>query len=74
MAETYSPILVKAGYEQSATKIELDAAVECFKAECLRGDATRLGLATDRCHAALQAYLDASASLAAIVRRETYGS
>lgn len=57
-----------AGNVVSATQMELAAAVDTFKAACLRNDGPRITITGEAAHAALQAHLDAHNSLYAVIR------
>lgn len=59
-----------AGAEVAATEKELVAAISMFEAATYRGNAVRLKTTTEAAHAALQAHLDAKASLWAVAKRE----
>lgn len=67
-----TPALQTAAAEVSATEKEMAAAIANFEAATFRGDAARLRLTTEAAHAALQAHLDAKASLWAVAKRETF--
>lgn len=59
----------KAAQEAAATEQELAAAIAAFQGAVFRGDPARLHLATEAAHAALQAHLDAKASVWAVAKR-----
>lgn len=63
----------KAGDASTAAKMELDAAVMAFEAACVRGDSVLMVQRTEAVQAAMQNWLDKTASKYEIVRRITYG-
>lgn len=68
-----SPALQHASNEYTATEKEVAAAQLMFEAAVIRGDPTRIQMATDAAHAAMQNRLDAFASLIAVARRDVGG-
>lgn len=52
--------------EAVATQKDLEAAVSAFSAALIRGQAGEIGRASDAAHAALQAHLDATATMYAL--------
>ncbi|USN16703.1 hypothetical protein FANBOY_00960 [Brevundimonas phage vB_BgoS-Fanboy] len=63
----------KAADAGSAAKMELDAAVMTFEAACVRGDSVLMVQRTEAVQAAMQNWMDSTASKYEILRRITYG-
>lgn len=63
----------KAADEERAAKLELDAASMAFEAACVRGNSTQMTQRTEAVQAAMQSWLDSTASKYELLRRITYG-
>lgn len=63
----------RAADEGSAAKMELDAAVMAFEAACVRGNSAQMTQRTEAVQAAMQSWMDSTASKYEILRRITYG-
>lgn len=63
----------KAADAGGAAKMELDAAVMSFEAACVRGDSALMVKRTEAVQAAMQNWMDSTASKYELLRRITYG-
>lgn len=73
LSRTQQIQLGKAGDASTAAKMELDAATIMFEAACVSGDSVLMVKRGEAVQAAMQNWLDKTASKYEIVRRIAYG-